>query len=44
MCSISDSKEFRYKSFEEFYPFYIAQHMNPICRALHLFGFTISIV
>jgi len=27
-----------YKSFKEFYPFYLSQHMNPVCRALHFIG------
>jgi hypothetical protein len=25
-------------SFEEFWPFYVSQHMNPTCRALHFVG------
>jgi hypothetical protein len=28
----------RYASFEEFYPFYLDEHRNPICRRLHFFG------
>ena len=27
-----------FKSFREFYPFYIGEHSNPICRRLHFFG------
>ena len=27
-----------YKTFREFYPFYLSQHANPICRALHFIG------
>ncbi|EFC44882.1 predicted protein, partial [Naegleria gruberi] len=27
-----------YKSFDEFYPFYISQHSNAICRSLHVIG------
>ena len=27
-----------YKSFKEFYPYYLSEHMNPICRGLHVFG------
>ena len=27
-----------YKSFKEFYPFYLSEHMNPICRGLHFIG------
>ncbi|KAG2393884.1 hypothetical protein C9374_003648 [Naegleria lovaniensis] len=29
---------YRYKSFSEFYPFYISQHQNPVCRLLHVIG------
>ena len=27
-----------YKSFKEFYPFYLSEHKNPICRLLHFIG------
>jgi len=27
-----------YKSFKQFYPFYLSEHMNPICRVLHFIG------
>lgn len=30
-----------HKSFEEFYPFYLKQHSNKICRVLHFVGTTI---
>jgi hypothetical protein len=29
------------KTFEEFYPFYLKQHSNKICRLLHVIGTTI---
>ncbi|KAF9992985.1 hypothetical protein BGZ80_008322, partial [Entomortierella chlamydospora] len=29
-----------YKSFEEFYPYYLSEHCNTINRRLHLFGTT----
>jgi len=32
--------EERIKSFEEFYPFYLKQHSNKICRLLHIVGTT----
>ena len=28
----------QYKTFREFYPFYLSQHANPTCRALHFVG------
>ncbi len=27
-----------YSSFREFYPFYLSQHSNPVCRNLHIAG------
>ncbi|MFA9215816.1 MAG: Mpo1-like protein [Sphingomonadaceae bacterium] len=27
-----------YQTFKEFYPFYLSQHANPICRRLHFTG------
>src|SRR6185295_4389538 len=31
----------RYRSYEEFWPFYVSQHLNPTCRALHFTGTTL---
>ncbi len=28
----------KYQSFAEFYPFYLSQHTNRVCRALHFVG------
>jgi len=28
----------KYQSFNEFYPFYLSQHKNNICRRLHFIG------
>ncbi len=33
--------ERKYKSFKEFYPFYLSQHSNKTCRLLHVIGTTI---
>jgi hypothetical protein len=29
---------YRYASFSEFYPFYLSEHANPLCRRLHFVG------
>ena len=34
----------RYQSFEEFWPFYLGQHRNRVCRGLHLWGTTLGLV
>ncbi|MBU1310588.1 MAG: DUF962 domain-containing protein [Gammaproteobacteria bacterium] len=28
----------KFSSFAEFYPYYLTEHRNPICRALHYIG------
>ena len=33
----------KYKSFKEFYPFYLSEHKHPICRGLHFIG-TICVI
>lgn len=33
----------RLTSFEEFWPFYVAQHLDPVNRALHLAGTTMAL-
>ena len=34
----------RFKSFAEFYPFYLSEHANRSCRRLHFAGTTISLL
>jgi hypothetical protein len=34
----------QYKSFSEFYPFYLSQHENKICRRLHFVGSSLIIL
>jgi hypothetical protein len=34
----------RYRSFAEFYPFYLSEHANPISRRLHFSGTTIAVM
>ena len=31
----------KYKTFREFYPYYLSEHTNPTCRILHFIGTTI---
>ena len=33
----------KYTTLQEFYPYYLTEHQNPICRALHFIG-TLSIL
>lgn len=34
----------RLSSYEEFWPFYVSQHLNPICRSLHFVGTALVIL
>jgi len=36
------SNDSAYHSFGDFYPFYLAEHSNPVCRRLHFVGTTIA--
>ncbi len=33
----------RYASFREFYPFYLSEHRNSMCRRLHFVGSTLAL-
>ncbi len=35
--------EKKYQTFKEFYPFYLRQHVNKICRLLHVIGSSIIV-
>lgn len=30
-----------FRSFSEFYPYYLSEHKNPVCRRLHFIGSTL---
>ena len=32
------AQEKKYGTFREFYPFYLSEHRNPVCRRLHFTG------
>jgi hypothetical protein len=34
----------RFRTYEEFWPFYVSQHRNATCRALHFVGTTLVLV
>ena len=36
--------EKRYKTFREFYPYYLAEHDNRTCRRLHFIGSTLVLI
>ena len=33
-----------FKNFQEFYPYYLKQHMNPMCQRLHFVGTCLTIM
>jgi hypothetical protein len=34
----------RYRTFREFYPFYLSEHRHPVCRRLHFVGSALVLV
>lgn len=38
---MSDDQPRHFDSFKEFYPYYLGEHQNPICRKLHFVGSTL---
>ena len=32
----------RFRDFESFYPFYLSQHRDPVCRVLHVVGVSVA--
>ncbi|HZI84087.1 MAG TPA: DUF962 domain-containing protein [Casimicrobiaceae bacterium] len=33
----------RYRTFREFYPFYLSEHRHPVCRRLHFAGSALAL-
>jgi hypothetical protein len=33
-----------FNSFRDFYPFYLGEHQNPVCRRLHFVGSTLVLI
>lgn len=40
---MSATIEAKYQTFAEFYPFYLSQHANRMCRELHFIGSTLAL-
>ncbi|AKH69037.1 putative membrane protein [Spongiibacter sp. IMCC21906] len=40
----NDNNQMTFNSFAEFYPYYLAEHQNLVCRRLHLIGSCLVIV
>jgi hypothetical protein len=43
MSANDDAKTKRIETFEEFWPFYVGEHRNPLCRGLHYAGTSLAI-
>ncbi|MEM6992989.1 MAG: DUF962 domain-containing protein [Myxococcota bacterium] len=33
----------RFETFDEFWPFYLGEHRNPVCRGLHIWGSSLGV-
>jgi hypothetical protein len=44
MSAIAKPTANKYTTFREFYPFYLTEHSNRICRRLHFLGSTLALV
>lgn len=43
LSGMTEAQE-RYRTFREFYPFYLTEHVNPVSRRLHVIGTTLVIL
>jgi hypothetical protein len=34
----------RFRNFRDFYPFYLGEHQNPVCRRLHVIGSSLIVL
>ncbi len=41
---MTNTPEKQYKSFTDFYPFYLSQHQNITCRRLHFIGSSLILI
>lgn len=41
---MTNSEEKKYQTFKAFYPFYLSQHKNSICKKLHFIGSSLIIL
>jgi hypothetical protein len=39
-----DKTQDRYRTFRDFYPFYLTEHVNPVSRRLHVVGTTLVVL
>ncbi len=42
LCMAIETK--KYTSFKEFYPFYLSEHQNSVCRLLHIVGTSLVVL
>ncbi|HEU4775746.1 MAG TPA: DUF962 domain-containing protein [Telluria sp.] len=40
----AEIRQARFKTFRAFYPYYLSEHANPVCRRLHFIGSSLIIL
>ncbi len=43
-CMSDSQPQERFRSFQEFYPYYLSEHQHPVCRGLHYTGSLLALV